>query len=205
MYTLSVERLAKAFGERKVFANVSFDIVQGRSLAVVGPNGSGKTTLLLILLRQLMPSSGTISLTRDSQPLHHEQLLPNCAFVSPYLQLYDSLTGEENLSFFTAFSTSTVDGKRMNQVLAEVGLEGRGSDLVKHYSSGMKQRLKYALALLRNPVFLFLDEPSANLDAPGKSFVHDLIQTSRRQTAVIIATNEPEEEALVDQVVTLAS
>jgi heme exporter protein A len=104
------------------------------------------------------------------------------------------LTGEENLLFFVNVSGGHLTGKELNSLLERVGLEGRGSDPVAVYSSGMKQRLKYALALARKPAYLFLDEPTSNLDGAGREMVTDIIEEYRAQAVVVIATNEPEEQ-----------
>jgi len=126
------------------------------------------------------------------------------SLVGPYLNLYDQLTAEENLVFFATAAGTTVPGKRINQLLQLVGLEGRGTDLVRAYSSGMKQRLKYAVALLKEPAFLFLDEPSSNLDAAGKKMVAGVIEEYRSKSIVIIATNEKEEYGLARTVCALS-
>ena len=87
-------------------------------------------------------------------------------------------------------------GKKINELLARVGLEGRGADMVTAYSSGMKQRLKYAAALLKEPEYLLLDEPTSNLDAAGCAVVCEIIEEYRHNAIVVIATNEEEEYQL---------
>ena len=113
--------------------------------------------------------------------------------ISPYLNLYDQLTAEENLKFFSTVSGLNITGKEIEALLVRVGLGGRGMDYVGGYSSGMKQRLKYATALLKNPGFLFLDEPTSNLDDDGKQIVFDIIKEYKPQSIVIIATNDKED------------
>lgn len=199
MYTLSVTGLAKRFGPRKVFSDISFELTTGQSMAIVGPNGSGKSTLMMVLLAGLTPSRGTVTYYHDDRVLDDAAVRSATSLVSPYLNLYDSLTAEENLTFFSTVSGGNVTGKEINALLARVGLEGRGADLVGAYSSGMKQRLKYAVALLNQPAFLFLDEPTSNLDEAGKKIVFDLVEACRATSIVIIATNEKEEQALAGQ------
>lgn len=199
MYRLSVSDLSKRFGSRKVFSGVSFDVLTGETLAVVGPNGSGKSTLLMTLLGEIRPSKGAVTFADDGGVLTETVLQRTTSLVSPYLNLYDSLSGEENLVFFSQVAGAHATGKEINALLCRVGLEGRGSDLVRAYSSGMKQRLKYALALMNQPEFLFLDEPTSNLDEDGKKIVYDIIEEYGRRAVVVIATNETEDQRFASQ------
>jgi len=200
MYKLSAEKLSKRFGPRKVFADINFELTDGQSLAVVGPNGSGKTTLMLTLLGGYHPSRGKVLYLNDGQVISDESLRDKTALVAPYINLYDSLTAEENLVFFTTMAGGRVTGKELSGLLERVGLEGRGDDPVGSYSSGMKQRLKYAAAILKKPEFLFLDEPTSNLDEDGKKIVFDIIEEFKQKSIVVIATNEPKERDLAEQV-----
>jgi len=93
----------------------------------------------------------------------------------------------------------SVTGKQIDHLLAKVGLQGRGCDMVAEYSSGMKQRLKYAVALLKSPAFLFLDEPGANLDEEGKQLVAGIVEEYRPHCIIIIATNDREESSLAEK------
>ncbi|HUV31302.1 MAG TPA: ABC transporter ATP-binding protein [Acidobacteriota bacterium] len=199
MFRLKVSSLAKRFGPRQVFTDISFDLTTGQSLAVIGPNGSGKTTLLMTLLAGLRPTRGEITYYHDGAAMDADQVRTHASLVSPYFHLYDSLTAEENLKFFATVSGYAITGKQVDSLLARVGLEGRGMDLVGEYSSGMKQRLKYATGLLKKPAFLFLDEPSSNLDEEGKRTVRDIIEECRDSTILVIATNEQEEYGLASQ------
>ncbi len=199
MYKIEAEKLAKRFGPTKVFSDISFELTTGEVIAVVGPNGSGKTTLLKLLLKAGYPSRGTVTYSRDNNPMDRSAIRDATSLVAPYLNLYDNLTGEENIVFFASVGGCQITGKKINQMLSQVGLEGRGSDLVAAYSSGMKQRLKYAVALLSDPACLFLDEPTSNLDDTGKKIVFDLIAEYREKAIIVIATNEKEEQNLADK------
>lgn len=205
MYELKVEKLSKRFGERKVFSKINFHLKTGNSLAVVGSNGSGKSTLLKVLLSLLVPTRGTVEYLEDGKKMEDTAIRNAISFISPYLNLYDHLTAEENLTFFTTVAGNHITGKEINQLLERVGLEGRGMDFVSGYSSGMKQRLKYAVGLLNHPKFLFLDEPTSNLDDIGKKMVFDLVDEYRDKAIILIATNEKEEYSLAKEIVKLGS
>ena len=203
MYSLTVDNVAKRFGARKVFSKISFELHTGDSIAIVGSNGSGKSTLLKIILSLLVPSKGTVEYKNENTVLDDDNFRSYISFVSPYLNLYDHLTAEENLIFLSTVAGFTVTGKEINYLLEKVGLEGRGMDEVLGYSSGMKQRLKYAVALLKKPEFLFLDEPTSNLDDDGKKIVFDIIEEYRNNSIILIATNEKEEYDLAKNIVRL--
>ncbi|MDX9857075.1 MAG: ABC transporter ATP-binding protein [candidate division Zixibacteria bacterium] len=199
MYRLTATDLTKRFGSRKVFSGVSFEVTTGQALAIVGPNGSGKSTLVMTLLGEVRPTRGSAVFADDAGILTETAIQRTTSLVSPYLNLYDSLSGEENLVFFSQVEGAHTTGKQINALLERVGLAGRGSDLVHTYSSGMKQRLKYALALMNEPAFLFLDEPTSNLDDDGKRIVYDIIEEYTSRAIVVIATNETEDQRFASQ------
>ena len=198
---LSLENVGKSYPGRKVFENISIKIAQNEKLVITGPNGSGKTTLINVISSMLPKSSGKISFELDGKQYSGSELLPFSGIVSPDFYFYDELTANENLSFFA--HVSGLERNNFQNELARVGLEGRGDDPVKSYSSGMKHRLKYVLVLINNPPLLFLDEPTANLDDNGKAIVKDIIH-SRKDCITIIATNETDELNYADKTIKLA-
>ncbi len=200
MLKLDVNNLGKRFGARAVFEDISFSLECGQSLAVTGPNGSGKSTLLRLITGLLVPSSGKVNFTENKKKLDFDQYRKRLAIVAPYLSLYSSLTAAENLKFFAEVDGRRVERNDIDNLLAEVGLDGRADDFVSAYSSGMLQRLKYAVALLKNPDILIVDEPTVNLDENGKGIVRDIISARRKNAIVIIATNEKEDYPLADNI-----
>ena len=190
-FTLEIAALSKAFGKRVICRAAVLHLATGESLAVVGPNGSGKSTLVRMIAGLLRPDSGTISHSFGSEVVKRETWHRHIGLVSPELALYEELSGFENLDFGNRVGGWGKTSKEYASVLEEVGLGGRGKDLVSTYSSGMKQRLKYAAAFLKDPALLLLDEPTANLDEDGVARVWASL--ARRQLALIIATNEPQE------------
>ena len=205
MLKLDVQNLAKRFGARKVFDNISFTLEPGQSIAIVGPNGSGKTTLLRLLIGFSIPTKGRVVYSEEGKHLDFDSYRKHLAFVSPYLALYGSLTARENLHFISRVNGDKVSDPEIESALALVGLEGRGDDFVSAHSSGMLQRLKYAAAVLKNPAILMIDEPTSNLDDSGKKIIFDLIDKSRKDCIIILATNEKEEYSLADRLCQLGS
>jgi heme exporter protein A len=203
MISLEVKGLAKSFGYRKVFEGVYFSIKSGKSLVIVGKNGSGKTTLLKILAGFLRPSKGEVIISLDGQIKKREERKKLLGFVAPDLTLYDELTALENLEFLTQVQGLGFNKSELNKKLEEMGLRGRGDDLVSSYSSGMKQRLKYVFALLNNPQILLLDEPGSNLDEPGLFLLDKIIEDQRKREILVLATNDQRETKYGDEILNL--
>lgn len=199
MHRVEVKKLVRNFGARKVLREVSFSLTTGESMAVTGINGSGKTTLLRILAGLTAANRGTVEFFSGDKLLDKAGARELISYVGPEMTLYDQLTAAENLEFFAKMRGLIIDSKKIESILNEIGLEGRGTDFYGAYSSGMKQRLKYSVALLNNPAFLLLDEPTANLDEAGKKVVIDIIKNQKNHGIAIIATNEKEEYGFAEK------
>jgi heme exporter protein A len=198
---LILDGLAKSFPGRPVFSGISAEIKQRGRLVVTGPNGSGKSTLVRIICGFIRPTKGKVTFEVEETRLSRLEIRPHIGLVSPDLVLYDELTAFENLNFFSGVAGLHFSNDELSARLDRVGLHERGADLVGSYSSGMKQRLKYCLALLRDPKLLLLDEPTANLDDEGKSLVGDIIES--HNGVLVIATNEQTELTYGDQIIRL--
>lgn len=196
MHQLVVERLGKRFGRRILFRELAFALDAGASLAVTGANGSGKSTLLRILAGVMAPTKGTVRLSVDGQAVSREERPLRVGFVAPYLNVYDDFTARENLDFLAKARRLAGASERIASVLELVALGDRADDRVKTYSSGMKQRVKYAAALLAEPPLLLLDEPSSNLDVAGLQMVDRVMAHQQEQGGLlIVATNDAAEAA----------
>ena len=191
---LVADRLAMRFGSRRLFEGLSFALGPGERFAVLGDNGSGKSTLLRILAGVLAPTSGTVRLSLGGAPVRDDLRPLRVGFAAPALQLYDDLSAAENLQFITRLRGLAEPGARIDQVLARVGLGERRDDRVRAFSTGMRQRLRLATALLPDAPLILLDEPGAALDAAGRELVRSLVAEST--AAVVLATNDPAEAAL---------
>jgi heme exporter protein A len=175
---LVATNLRKTFNRRVIFDGVSITLAPGKTLLITGRNGSGKSTLVKILAGVLSPSRGTVSVTGSP------------GMVSPYLQLYDEFSAVENLRLAMSLRGLPYDRVRGEDLLRRVGLAARKDDPVRTYSSGMKQRAKYAFALMHRPVVLLLDEPMSNLDADGISLVRSIMAEHREAGILVVATND---------------
>ncbi len=194
--SLVLDRVSHSFGARCVFSNICVIVRSGQILIVSGANGSGKSTLLRVMAGLLAPSAGTVAMNIHGRQAPASEYRGYIGYVAPDLVLYSELTGAENLQFFAELHGVSMDRERAIALLTQVGLRGRGRDFVGAYSSGMRQRLKYAFALLHDPPVLLLDEPTANLDAAGAEIVDSIVTAQRQRQRgglAVIATNEARE------------
>jgi heme exporter protein A len=180
--------LAKSFPGRPLFAGVSFLLDRG-ILAVVGPNGSGKTTLVKILAGLLAPTAGSVRVERDGRPLSAEERRTGVGWSGPDLTFYPELTARENLEFFLKVAGFPTLFEDTRSLLAAVGLAEAGGP-VEHFSTGMKQRLRIAFALLLEPAVLLLDEPLSGLDGAGRQAVAGLVARAAERGPVILAATD---------------
>lgn len=201
--SLKITKLTRRFGHRSVFRDIDFECGPGTSVCITGPNGSGKSTLLKIIAGLLAPSSGSITLSIDEKETTAETKRRSVRLVSPEMNLYDELTGSENLRFLSSISGVPVSQEKIETILNSVGLGERGDDFFGEYSSGMKQRLKLASALMSDPPLLLLDEPSSNLDEDGREFVYRVMQEQKSRGILVYATNEQDEQRFGDKIVRL--
>lgn len=198
---LILDGLAKSYPGRPVFSGISAEVGEGKRLVITGPNGSGKSTLMRIISGFVRPTGGTVTFEIEDRKLARLEIRPHIGLVSPDLVLYDELTAFENLMFFAGVAGLHFSIDVLSARLDRVGLHKRGRDLVRSYSSGMVQRLKYCLALLRDPELLLLDEPTANLDDEGKGLINDIIES--HNGVLVIATNEQTELRYGDEIIRL--
>ena len=175
-YSVEAIDLNKTFGRRLIFNRINFRFDESGIYGISGPNGSGKSTLVKIIAGLISPSKGTVVHKLGSKEIIAEKLHNHIGFVSPYLVLYEEFSAWENLEIFAHIRGIELDKERVKKLLEEFLIYNRRNDLVKTYSSGMKQRLKFVFALMHLPEVLIFDEPTSNLDEEGKKVVYDIIQ-----------------------------
>ncbi|MEJ2103281.1 MAG: ABC transporter ATP-binding protein [Ignavibacteriaceae bacterium] len=202
-YSIQSQNLSKSFGRRLIFNDINFNWSENGIFGISGPNGSGKSTLVKIIAGLIAPSSGKIIHKNSAGEIIPEKLHNHIGFVSPYLVLYEEFSAWENLSIFSKIRSVPFNEEKVIQYLSQFLLENRKDDLVKTYSSGMKQRLKFVFALMHSPEVLIFDEPTSNLDEGGKYVVYSIVREEGKNRIVIIASNEVKDLELCNEVLYL--
>lgn len=187
MKQLQVENLGKQFGREWIFKNLSFDWQTPNSFAITGGNGSGKSTLLKILAGTQLPTAGKISFRIGEKLIPEENIFRHISYVAPYLQVPEELTLSEVIDFHAGFKPFIFEKK---EILEKLNL-GATHKPVKYFSSGMKQKLKLGLAIWAKTDFLFLDEPTSNLDSANTNWYKEQIINHLADRLVLIASNDP--------------
>ncbi|RPI17672.1 MAG: ABC transporter ATP-binding protein [Ignavibacteriae bacterium] len=191
---LEVTSLKKIFDRKIIFKDVDFTLNTLDSLAITGKNGSGKSTLIKILANVFTQTTGQVSLSINGKKIEKQYFYKYIGFVSPYLNLYDEFSGYENLKIIAGIRG--LPDNNIEPVLKRIGLWERRNDMLKIYSSGMKQRLKIAFSIIHEPQILLFDEPTSNLDAEGVQLVDSIAEEYKNRCILIIATNDEHERSL---------
>lgn len=202
-YKIEISNLTKNFGRRLIFTGIDRIYDRPGIYGISGPNGSGKSTIVKIFCGILSPNSGTINHSIDGKKVENSLWYRNIGFVAPYLVLYDEFTAEENIAFFSAIRELNFDAGRSDFLFEKFGIKDRKGDLVKTYSSGMKQRLKYIAALYHDPEVLIFDEPTSNLDVAGKETVYEIINELSTKKIIFLASNDKEDIELCTEALDL--
>ncbi len=189
-FSIQVTELKKTFGRRLIFDNINFSLKANTIFGITGANGSGKSTLIKIIAGINSPTSGKIIYKNGDKEIISEELHNYIGFVSPYLVLYDEFSAWENLNYFANIRNVPFNKEKIEHLLNQFLLFNRKNDLVKTYSSGMKQRMKFIFALMHSPKIILLDEPTSNLDDEGKESVYRIIENEGEQNIIIVASNE---------------
>jgi len=184
--TLTADNLGKRFNREWIFRNFSYSFTKG-VYAITGPNGSGKSTLLQVLWGQLPASQGSISYQLD-RPIPIEDVHHNLVIAAPYMELIEELTLDEFLKFHFSFK-SIRQNKSVEELydLMELG-HARGKS-ISQFSSGMKQRLKLGIAFFSEVEWIFLDEPTTNLDKPGVAWYWKVFEQIAGNASIFVGSN----------------
>ena len=193
---IKVERVIKRFGDNIALNQISFSINEGEIFGFLGPSGSGKTTMINILTGQLQANSGkTELLGKDSQkllPSDFEEL----GLVGDTSGYYEKLSLYNNLLLFARLYG--VSKSRIEEILKQVGLYDSKDTPAEKLSTGMRQRMLLARALINYPKVLFLDEPTSGLDPTTSKKIHKLLQELKeRGTTIFLTTHDMNEATLL--------
>ncbi len=189
-FRIELKHVTKYFGRLLVFKDINYSFASGIVHGITGHNGSGKSTLIKIISGLNSASKGKLEYVVNGNQIEGENLFSYIGFVAPYLVLYGEFSAIENLEHFAKIRGIEFDIERAKFLLDEFNLYKRRNDLLKGFSSGMLQRMKFIFALQHDPEILFLDEPTSNLDNIGKDKVYEIIEKSGENKLVIVASND---------------
>ena len=187
-----VENLSKRFNREWIFRGLTTTFSSGKTYALTGPNGSGKSTLLQLLWGQMPQTAGSVQYLIGNQTIGVEEIYREVSIATPYMDLIDEFTLEEQLDFH--FSLRKIrKGLSQEEVIDKMYLDHARNKQIGNFSSGMKQRLKLGLAFFTDTRMLFLDEPGTNLDNQAFGWYKTQLNELPAEMLTIIASNQPAE------------
>ncbi len=195
MSTIQISQLTKTYGSLVAVADLSFQVSPGRVTGFLGPNGSGKTTTMRVLLGLAQPTSGTATFdgrryTDLDHPVHHVgAVIANDTF-------HPGRSGVDHLRVMA--TAAGIAGRRVDEVLAKVGLADAASRKVGGYSLGMRQRLGLGAALLGDPEVLILDEPLNGLDPEGILWTRNMLRQFADEGRTVLLSSHLLSEVALD-------
>jgi len=190
---ITLNKISRKFNYEWIFRDVDYEFEQGNAYAILGSNGSGKSTLLQIISGHLHPSSGTLQYKHEGKEIAIEDFFRHVTFSGPYLELIEEFTLEEMLTFHSRFRKFR-NGLDVTGVMEATGLTRNRNKPIKYFSSGMKQRVRLALALLTQSEVVLLDEPAANLDRKAIEWYRNLIENNKDSRIIIVCSNSQSDE-----------
>ena len=198
---ISAENISKRYDTGWIIKDFNLELKSGSKLAVMGPNGSGKSTLISMLASYLSPSKGDIVYRLNNESIERDKLYQYLSICTAYGELDEELTALEIFKHYKIFKPYIIKDPKTFIELSD--LTKHRNKAIRDYSSGMKQRLKLALAILMDVPFLVLDEPSSFLDNDRKKWFHNLLQEFCSSKTMIMASNDESDFQLCTEKIVL--
>ena len=193
--TIIVDGLTKQFKNILAVNNISFKIGKGKIIGLLGPNGCGKSTTIGMMLGLIKPSSGTVIINGQNIEQNRTDLLEKMNFISPYVELPKKLTVEENLKVYGRLYGVKNLKDKISDLMEKLNLLDFKSRKTGELSSGQKNRVSLAKALINDPEILFLDEPTASLDPDVSDYIRGFIENyaSNKGATILLASHNMNE------------
>ena len=183
---VNVKNIKKNYGSKEAVKGISFEIKENEILGLLGPNGSGKTTTIGMILGLLKPSYGEILIDGKNIENNRIEILKKINFISPYIELPKKLSVKQNLIVYgKLYSVKNLE-KRIEYLVEKLRLQDLLNRVTGELSSGQKNRVSLAKALINSPEVLLLDEPTASLDPEIGDFVRTFIENYRKEKKISI-------------------
>ncbi len=195
---ISLNNIGKRYNYEWIFRKVNYELTSENNYVILGSNGSGKSTLLQVIAGNLIASEGEIKFkvqkeNADLIAIEEEHIFQHLSYAAPYLDLLEEFTLTESIEFQAQFKPFR-EGLTTKQIIEITQLEKAKNKQLKYYSSGMKQRVRLALAILADTPLLLLDEPTSNLDKNAISWYQQLVNAHAANRLIIVASNQQEYE-----------
>jgi len=191
---INLEHIGRRFNREWIFSDVNYVFETGTSYAILGANGAGKSTFLQLISGSLSSSEGVISYSKEGALLNSELVFEHLSMAAPYLELIEEFTLNELIDFHFQFKKYRSGLDRL-QLIELMGLKRSEYKAIKHFSSGMKQRVKLALAFCSDTEMVLLDEPASNLDQQGLEWYLSLVKEFSADRMLIICSNQIQEHS----------
>ncbi len=194
---VNVQNLVKTFGKHEAVKDVSFTIGKGEIFGLLGPNGAGKSTTINMMCGYLEPTAGDTLISDVSVKREPRKAKRMIGVVPQEIALYKDLTSLENLEFFGEIYGLPAKERRTraDEVLHFVGLYDRRKEAIKTFSGGMQRRINMAIAMMHQPAFLMMDEPTVGVDPQSRENIFDTIEQIRDAGTTVLYTTHYMEEA----------
>jgi len=193
--SIEVINLSKSYGSKEAVKKVNFKIKKNEIIGLLGPNGCGKTTTIAMILGLLKPSSGNVLIDKLNIEDHRIKLLHRMNFISPYIELPKKLSVKQNLIVYGKLYSIKNLEKKIEQLANDLRLENLLKKITGELSSGQKNRVGLAKALINEPSVLLLDEPTAALDPETADFIRTFLEnyTKKKDVSILLASHNMSE------------
>lgn len=199
---IKLSNAGKRFNREWIFRNADLEFQSSSSYAITGPNGSGKSTLLQCIGGMLQLSEGSIEYATGNVQSASDDAYQQMVFCAPYMDVIEEMTLIEFLQFHNEFK-SFIRNFSVGRVIDETGLKAAAGKQIRYYSSGMKQRVKLAQAILSDASIVLLDEPCSNLDVSGIELYHSLLNKYCKERLVIVCSNDEIEYSFCKNIISI--
>jgi ABC-type multidrug transport system ATPase subunit len=191
MINIDLQNVGKQFNTEWIFSGISIEISSDKPTAILGSNGSGKSTLLQVILSAITPTTGSITYLKDNLKINSDDAFRLMSISAPYIELIEEFTLIEMILFHSKLKPLLASPDEIIQICK---LEKSTYKLIRNFSSGMKQRVKLALAILSEAPVILLDEPTSNLDQVGITWYNQIVSKYLLNRTIIVSSNSIEHE-----------
>ena len=203
--SIEINNLSKKFKNTLAVKNLNFKIEKGKIIGLLGPNGCGKSTTIGMMLGLIKPTAGSVLINQKNieNESNRTKLLEKMNFISPYIELPKKLSVEENLKVYARLYGVKNFKEKINDLMKQLNLYDLRSRQTGELSSGQKNRVSLAKALVNNPEILLLDEPTASLDPDVGDYIRGIIEdyaSNQNATILLASHNMDEVERLCSEV-----